>query len=159
MAAFVGRVDELASLGEIAAAAARDEVAAAVVVGDPGAGKSRLLAEVADRAGRLNLFRVTGYEPGRQVPLASAADLLRALAVFDPEGGGSGPEPVQIFESAYRALRSGGTALVLVDDLQWVDELSLALCHYLVRAAEGGGPPLALIAVARPSAEVTSFAR
>jgi DNA-binding CsgD family transcriptional regulator len=159
MAAFVGRGDELASLGEIAAAAAGGDVAAAVVVGDPGAGKSRLLAEVADRAGLPNLFRVTGYEPERQVPLASAADLLRALAVFDAADHGPGREPVQIFEAAHRALRAGGPALVLADDLHWVDDLSLALCHYLVRAAEGAGPPLALIAVARPSAEVMSFAR
>ncbi|MGH3080145.1 MAG: LuxR C-terminal-related transcriptional regulator [Gaiellaceae bacterium] len=159
MAAFVGRLDELASLGEIVDAAAEGDVAAAVVVGDPGAGKSRLLAEVADRAGRPNLFRVTGYEPERQVPLASAAELLRALSVFDSAEEGSGREPIQIFEAAHRALRAGGPAFVLVDDLQWVDDLSLALYHYLVRAAEGAGPPLALIAVGRPSAEVTSFAR
>jgi DNA-binding NarL/FixJ family response regulator len=93
------------------------------------------------------------------VPLASAADILRALAVFDAGDEGSGREPVQIFEAAHRVLRTGGPALVLVDDLQWVDELSLALCHYLVRAAEGDGPPVALIAVGRPSAEVASFAR
>lgn len=159
MAAFVGRADELASLGEIAAAAAGGDVAAAVVVGDPGAGKSRLLAEVAERAGVPNTLRVTGYEPERQVPLASAVDLLRALAAFNMADEGPGREPVQIFEAAHRALRAGGPALVLVDDLQWVDDLSLALCHYLVRAAEGAGPPFALIAVARPSAEVTSFAR
>jgi DNA-binding NarL/FixJ family response regulator len=159
MAAFVGRVDELASLGEIAAAAARGDVAASVVVGEPGSGKSRLLAEAGDRDGLPNLFRVTGYEPERQVPLASAADLLRELSVFDEQDEGSGREPVQIFEAAHRVLRHGGPALILVDDLQWVDELSLALCHYLVRAAEGGGPPLALIAVARPSPEVTSFVR
>jgi DNA-binding CsgD family transcriptional regulator len=159
MAAFVGRLDELTSLGEIVDAAAEGDVAAAVVVGDPGAGKSRLLAEVADRAGRPNLFRVTGYEPERQVPLASAAELLRALSVFDSAEEGSGREPIQIFEAAHRALRASGPAFVLVDDLQWVDDLSLALYHYLVRAAEGAGPPLALIAVGRPSAEVTSFAR
>jgi DNA-binding NarL/FixJ family response regulator len=159
MAAFVGRVGELSSLGEIAGAAAAGDVAAAVVVGDPGAGKSRLLVEVSDRAGLPNTFRVTGYEPESQVPLASAADVLRALAVFGAADQGIRTEPVQIFEAAHRALRAAGPALILVDDLQWVDDLSLALCHYLVRAAEGAGPPLALIAAARPSAEVASFAR
>jgi len=44
-------------------------------------------------------------------------------------------EPLRIFETAHRALRQVGRPLLLVDDLQWVDELSLALCHYLVRAA------------------------
>src|SRR5919106_3848874 len=80
MAAFVGRADELVALGEIAGAAARGDVAAAVVVGDPGTGKSRLLAEIADRAQAANAFRVVGYEPERLVPLAAAADVLRALA-------------------------------------------------------------------------------
>ena len=170
MAAFVGRRDELASLGEIAATAARGDVAAAVVVGDPGSGKSRLLAEIADRAKVAHRFHVTGYESERQVPLASAANLLRGLSelttagsrldslVFDAGAEGSALEPVRIFEAAHRVLRLIGQALVLVDDLQWLDDLSLALCHYLVRAAESGGPPLALIAVSRPSANSTSFA-
>src|SRR5262249_41171118 len=48
--------------------------------------------------------------------------------------------------------------LVLVDDLQWVDELSLALCHYLMRAAGANAQPLALIAAGRPSPNVTSLA-
>lgn len=169
MAAFVGRVDELATLGEVAATAVRGDVAAAVLVGDPGSGKSRILAEVADRAEPATRFRVTGYEPERQVPLASAADLLRALGELTPAGrrlgslvfaADEGPalEPVQVFEAAHRALRMAGTALILVDDLQWVDELSLALCHYLVRGAEADGPPLALIAAGRSSPNTTSLA-
>jgi DNA-binding CsgD family transcriptional regulator/tetratricopeptide (TPR) repeat protein len=48
--------------------------------------------------------------------------------------------------------------LLLVDDLQWVDELSLALCHYLVRAAESADHCLTLIAAARPSPQASSFA-
>src|SRR5204863_6436723 len=39
----------------------------------------------------------------------------------------------------------------LVDDVQWIDELSLAICHYLVRAAHDRGESLALIAGGRPS--------
>jgi len=79
--------------------------------------------------------------------------------VFDePSADSSLLEPVRVFEAAHRALRGIGPALVLVDDLQWVDALSLALCHYVVRAAETGGPPLALIAVARPSPNATSLA-
>jgi hypothetical protein len=66
-------------------------------------------------------------------------------------------EPLRVFEAAHRALRVVEPALVLVDDLQWLDELSLALCHYLVRAAEASRQPLALIAVARPSPNATSF--
>jgi DNA-binding CsgD family transcriptional regulator len=167
---FVGRLRELAALEAVAEAAAGDGVAAALVVGDPGSGKSRLLAEATARASVPTRFRVVGYEPERQVPLASAVELLRGLTSASPAGRrlealvfdvgaeeGSVLEPVRVFEAAHRALREVGPALVLVDDLQWVDDLSLALCHYLVRAAEASGPPLALIAVARPSPSSTSL--
>jgi hypothetical protein len=105
------------------------------------------------------------------VPLASASDFLRALTDATPQGGrldslffGIGQadaaplEPIRIFEAAHRSLSAVGPALVLVDDLQWVDDISLALCHYLVRAAEASGESLALIAAARPSADVATFA-
>ena len=164
MSGFVGRQDELAALGEITGAAAAGQVAAAVVVGEPGSGKSRLLAEAAGRAPLSNRFRVVGYEPEREVPLAAASDLLLALAASpathgleallfaDDREDAAALQPLRIFESAHRALRMVGPALVLVDDVQWIDELSLAICHYLVRAAHDRGESLALIAGGRPSA-------
>jgi len=170
MSAFVGRADELVRLGGIVHAAELGEVAAAVVVGDPGSGKSRLLAEVAARAALPMQFRVVGYEPESEVPLASAADFLRALASVAPHGRGlealvfgaerdaSPLEPIRVFEAAHRALSAIGEALALVDDLQWVDDLSLALLHYLVRAAAGSGDSLVLISAGRPSRNATSFA-
>jgi DNA-binding NarL/FixJ family response regulator len=171
MNAFVGRIDELAALAQVADAAIRGEVAAAVVVGDPGSGKSRLLAEAAARTELPTRFRVVGFEPESEVPLAAGSELLRALATATPHGRrldelvfGAAPEDaspldsVRVFESAHRALRPVGPALVVVDDLQWLDDLSLALCHYLVRAADATGEPLALIAAARPSSVAASFA-
>jgi DNA-binding NarL/FixJ family response regulator len=171
MSAFVGRVNELAALTEIGRAHVRGGVAAAIIVGDPGSGKSRLLAEAAGRADLSNQFRVVGYEPEREVPLAAASGFVRALADATPHGRrleallfDAGPEdasplePIRIFEATHRALRTVGPVLVLVDDLQWVDDISLALCHYLVRAAGASGQPFALIAVARPSERATSFA-
>src|SRR5262249_29437433 len=170
MGPFVGRVDELAALDAICDAGVRDGVATAVVVGDPGSGKSRLLAEAAARAEPARQFRVVGFEPEANVPLASAADFLRALSNATPQGKrldalafGIGPdtaplEPIRIFEAAHRSLAAVGPALILVDDLQWVDDISLALCHYLVRAADASGEPLALLAAQRPSADVAAFA-
>jgi len=171
MSAFVGRAAEFAALGEIAGAAAGGDVAAAVVVGDPGSGKSRLLAEVAAGTMTASCLWVVGYEPERHVPLASVAEVLKALCnagaagrrlealVFEatPDAR-SALEPVRVFEAVHRALRAHGPAFIAVDDLQWVDELSLALCHYLVRGAETSGPPLSVIAVGRPSPNTTSFA-
>jgi ABC-type hemin transport system ATPase subunit len=79
MAAFVGRVEELASLEKIVDSAAHGHVAAAVVVGDPGNGKSRLLAEIEGRSAPANRFRVFGHEQEQRVPFASAADRARSL--------------------------------------------------------------------------------
>jgi DNA-binding CsgD family transcriptional regulator len=171
MTAFVGRRDELAELGEITAVAAAGQVAAAVVVGEPGSGKTRLLAEAAMRAPLSNRFHVVGYEPERDVPLAAASDLLLTLAAKAPEGHrleallfagdreeAASLQPLRVFESAHRALRMVGPALVLVDDVQWIDDLSLALCHYLARAAHDPGEPLALIAGGRPSPASVSLA-
>jgi DNA-binding NarL/FixJ family response regulator len=169
MSAFVGRVDELAALDAVARAAGAGEVAAAVVVGDAGTGKSRLLAEAADRSRLAQVFRIIGYEPERQVPLAAASELLRALVdapagrqlrvlLFEPAHERSSVlEPVRVFEAAHHAVRTIEPALVLIDDLQWVDELSVALCHYLVRAAEATGEPLALVASGRPSPNEASL--
>jgi DNA-binding CsgD family transcriptional regulator len=169
MSVFVGRAEELAALDDVVRAAGAGKVAAAALVGDPGSGKSRLLAEAADRCALARVFRVVGYEPERHVPLAAASDLLRALA--DSPGGrqlgallfdtsrqaASVLEPVRVFEAAHVALRTTGPALVVLDDLQWVDELSVALCHYLVRAADATGEPLVLIAAGRPSPGEASF--
>jgi DNA-binding CsgD family transcriptional regulator len=169
MGAFVGRAEELDRLEAVGRAAIAGDVAAVLVVGEPGAGKSRLLAEAAKRIPLGRQFRVVGYEPEQQVPFAAAADLLRALAglggagrrlgelVFDAAGKVSTLEPVRILEAAHRVLEAAGPAVVLADDLQWVDGLSLALCHYLVRAAETSGGPLALIAAGRPSANEASL--
>jgi DNA-binding CsgD family transcriptional regulator len=170
MSRFVGRVEELGALGKTVRVALGAGTAAAIIVGDPGAGKSRLLAEAAASAEISDRFEIIGYEPERQVPLAAAVDLLRALADAGPAGRqlsalvfeglseeASALEPMRIFEAAHRALRTVGPALLLVDDLQWVDELSVALFHYLVRGAAVSRHPLALIAAARPSASTTSF--
>jgi DNA-binding CsgD family transcriptional regulator len=168
---FVGRRNELTALGEIAGAAARGRVSVAITTGDPGSGKSRLLAEIAARARLAHRPHVVGYEPERGVPLASTSQLLKALAdqtpdgrrlealVFDPGRGMDSPlEPLRVFEAAHRALRAAGPALLLADDLHWVDDLSLALCHYLVRGAHASAQGLSLIAVGRPSPKVASFA-
>jgi DNA-binding CsgD family transcriptional regulator len=159
MTPFVGRAHELAALSAAVAAVRAGEVAAAVVVGDPGTGKSRLLAEAAARAEVARSFRLVGYEAERQVPLAAAMDLVRALdqveaLVLDTT---SPLEPVRIFEAAHRALAAIGPAVFVVDDLQWLDDLSLALCHYLIRAAEAAGPAIALLVAARPSRAATTF--
>jgi DNA-binding CsgD family transcriptional regulator len=157
---FVGRSGQLQTLAEVAASA-RSGVAAAIVIGEPGSGKSRLLAEAQKRAGPREPLAVVGYEPERGVPLAAAASLLRTLArvprhgprldalLFDPEGA-TGLEPVRVFEAAHRAFRTLEGALLVIDDLHWMDELSYALCHYLIRAARDSRQQVAIFAASRP---------
>jgi DNA-binding CsgD family transcriptional regulator len=158
--AFVGRSGELEALAEVAARSSAGP-AAALVVGKPGSGKSRLLAEARGRTELPRSFSVVGYEAERHVPLAAAAGLLRTLAEV-PEHGphleallfrphdATGLEPVRVFEAALRAFRALEPALLVVDDLHWVDELSLALCHYLIRAAQDSGERVAVFAATRP---------
>jgi DNA-binding CsgD family transcriptional regulator len=160
-APFVGRDEELTAIAEVAGSVLHDRRPAAILVlGEPGQGKTRLLAEVAKPAGFGHYLHVLGYEPERNVPLAAAREMLRLLAdTLDVKGdpftilAGDRPatlEPIRLFEAVHGALRKLGPAVLTIDDLQWVDELSLALCHYLVRAAAGAGQSFLTVAASRP---------
>jgi predicted ATPase len=167
--AFVGRAAELAALESAAEAAVRGAVAAVMVIGEPGSGKSRLLHEAASGSHLEPELHVVGYEPEREVPLAAATRLLRTLAsvpehgprletlVFGEQASGDPLKSLRIFEAAHRALTQLTPALLVFDDAQWADELSLSLCHYLVRAAQDTGQGLALFVAARPSPAASAF--
>jgi DNA-binding CsgD family transcriptional regulator len=162
---FVGRTEELETLLSIGRGDVLRRASAAIVIGEPGSGKSRLLTEVSQRAEIEHVVRTAGYEAEQGVALAAASTLLRSLVGAGDEGArldalafentrsGDGVplEPLRLFEAAHRAARSFGPTLVVVDDLQWVDPLSVALVHYLLRAAHDDGGRLAVIAASRPS--------
>ena len=102
------------------------------------------------------------------MPLAAVAPLLRRLAaasedrtfvgLLDSDAEVGGLDAIRIFESVHRQLTSFRPAALFVDDLQWVDPLSIALCHFLVRAAAGSGRGLALVVASRPSPIADRFA-
>ncbi len=169
MGPFFGRGEELETIVRVATIANERRGAGAVlVIGEAGQGKSRLLAEARSRLGMEQLFRVDGFEAERAVPLAAARALLRELAVAgDPTleevltgtaaGGIRSLEPIRVFEATHRALDRLAPTGIVVDDVQWVDELSLALCHYLVRAAAATARPVLLVAAGRPSAATATL--
>ena len=171
-ARFVGRRVELAVLESVCSSAkAEGKPAAAVVSGLPGSGKTRLLAELRSRQPAIPHLIITGYESGARVPLTAAADLLRELGRVSGAGEilneflyASSPsdnrslEPLRLFEAARRAfLGLEGLILLIIDDLQWADELSIALCSYLIRSAEAEQKELALVVAGRPAGGGDAF--
>jgi len=159
---LVGRRAELAQL-----VAALDRVGAGrtVVVsltGEPGVGKTRLLgallAQVPGRGGSVVAGRAHEPESGR--PYGAWIDALRRAAGGGPAPDLSGASATrsreQLFASV-QAFLAGLAAPVAIafDDVQWLDEASAELLHYVARTACAGaaGPPL-LVAVAARSGEI-----
>jgi predicted ATPase len=167
---FVGRTAELSALDELCRRGTRTrDPAAAIVRGDPGSGKTRLLREVRARSPFSEGIALEGFEPERQIPLSAAWRLIdRLIGVSGPGSDlerllvghevATGPlEPLRVFEGARRALVALGPALLTLDDLQWADDLSVALCHYLVRAAVAQGPALVLLVASRPDPTIRAL--
>ncbi len=159
---FLGRDEELRVIDTMSRSVARDRTTRAVtIVGDPGLGKSRLLAEVTHQLPIKTVFIAGGYEPESDVPLAATIALLRRLSTMRPAGAlarllddqapASGVDSVRVFEAARTELAQVAPVAFVVDDVQWIDERSLALLHYLMRSGVRSGPPILLIAAGRRS--------
>ncbi|WP_232666923.1 AAA family ATPase [Pseudonocardia sp. TRM90224] len=158
---LVGRRVEVAALRERVTAATRSAGGLAVLVGEAGAGKSRLAAEVADAARAAGAAVLIGRAvPGRNpVPYRPVAEAMlaafRAAPVPDaPElagfhghlgrivpawRGAAGVEesPVLLSEAVVRLLavlgRGSGCVLVL-EDLHWADPETLDAVDYMADA-------------------------
>lgn len=154
---LVGRETELASLAGIVSTLRREHrPAVAFVVGEPGSGKTRLLAEARSIDPTLRTVAVAGHEPEVGLPYAAISHVPRSLPGPDAlrwrelmHAGGGELLALRVAEAAHRALTSRPT-LLLVDDLQWVDPASTAVLHYLVRGSLAPSRALAVVVAARP---------
>ena len=171
---LVEREQIFAQLEAALASLADDEASLLVLHGPAGIGKSSVLRKFAadvDRSGA-RVFSARGAELERDFPLGvvrqlfevslstateqqrerwlSGAAQLAQFLLQPPEApGGTRPEMYARFHSLYwlAANMARAQALVLiVDDVAWADELSLAFLEFLARRLEG--LPIALVVAA-----------
>ena len=167
--ALVGRAAEIAALQEKLDAAAAGRCREVVLLlGDPGIGKSRTLEELAviARRGGGQVLSGRAFEAELVRPYGAWLDALRSgggaapstpeFQSLPPENDMSGAHLGEsdrnpMFERVVEILRglprAGKPLLVLLDDIQWLDEASAALLHFVVRALER--LPVLLVCAAR----------
>ena len=156
-AALVGRKRELAALRKsLKRAADSSRVQVALVVGSPGVGKSRLAAELVQRAtGVTTLFgRCLSYGEGitywplreavQQAPASDERDAI--LAALQADTPPTAAELAWRFRKFCEALAGERPAIILFDDLHWAQPTFLDLVEHL---ADKGVGPILVVGVAR----------
>ena len=150
--AFVGREAERALIDQIVAMRA-DRPDVVLVTGEPGIGKSRILAHIGERltsaGGRA--FAARAYEAEAARPYGVWIDVIREilrespcdglpaeLGLLLPEMGtvAEAGDRTRLLDAVLGLLRqvvSMRPAAVILDDLQWADEGSSSLLHYVAR--------------------------
>ena len=153
---LVGREEELSRLTELVAPP-YPQRRMLLLLGDPGVGKTVLLAEAARRAtlAGVRVLAVAGREPERDLAFAGLHQLVRpvldrvaALPVRQAEAlrgafglsEDPGPPDALLTGIAVLTLLSGlsddGPLLVVADDAQWLDRASLDALAFAARRLE-----------------------
>ncbi len=185
-ASLVGRAQELDRLGRLLALAAGGDGQVVVIEGEPGIGKTRLLAEALAGASELGfrVFRNRAEELDCRRPFGAIADCLgvvrgspdprradiaRRLFGDHSSAAGSGSAVVssarpdseywliEALVALVEDLCQAGPVALAVDDLQWADGETLLVLHRLSRVASQ--LPLFLAGTARPSPRPPTLAR
>jgi tetratricopeptide (TPR) repeat protein len=175
-APLVGRAAELHRLGEVLQRS-RDETLLVCLSGEPGVGKTRLLAELACQANGWLVLRGGAHEAQgqpanvmfvealrdlldqagsrRQRTLRQLGELRRLLpeaAPVEAAGAGAPQDRARLMEllaGLLRRLSRRRPILLLLDDLQWADRGSLELLGYVRRRLQQA--PLLIAATYRDS--------
>lgn len=154
---FVGRAVELARIGSLISAPGPTS-RLALVVGEPGIGKSRLLAELgaARRADGHTVVR-GGADELDSTPFGLWRGPVRQLGVPRLGTDPTVPAAEQRWEALdllAQSLSGAGPVLVLLDDLHWADDDSLWVLDRL--AADLADDDVFFLASSRPEPEVDS---
>ena len=153
----IGRVSEVRVMEAAVAAAGRGRGGIAVIVGEPGIGKTRLAQHAIDVAKGLGARTVWVRCPeSRSVPPFWAPtqliDQLRDPDASDINLETRRDDRFTYERSVLRALTSGNEVVVaVVDDLQWADPDSLRLIAHIATDLAAAG--VLLIATVRPLAD------
>src|SRR4051794_24847697 len=123
--AFVGRAGELEELERALAGARAGRGGAVLVTGDAGIGKTRLVSELASRAGDFDVLLGQALDlVGTELPFQPFVDALGDL--------GRGGSRLEVFETALaRLTQRPAPALLILEDLHWADRSTLDLVVYL----------------------------
>ncbi|MFI7603441.1 BTAD domain-containing putative transcriptional regulator [Actinoplanes sp. NPDC049681] len=151
---FVGRDAELRLLRGLVDDVARGVGGGIWIDGEPGIGKSELLAVALRDAPRLgcHLARGVAVELGQHVPLqviTRALGLDGARSPLAPPGDDAGPEVATDRLVAYvRSACAVAPLIVVIDDMQWADDATMLVWERLAAATRR--LPLLLVAATRP---------
>jgi DNA-binding SARP family transcriptional activator len=163
-APLIGRAAERALLVDLWRRSERGAAQLALVTGEPGAGKTRLVEELAawcaqggaataearsySAEGALAYGPVVAWlrsgpiashlgrlDPRRRAELARLLPELVSPAVDPPPEPRPGGDQRLLFEALAQALAaSGGPLLLVADDLHWADAETVAFLHFLLRS-------------------------
>ncbi|MGA5113516.1 helix-turn-helix transcriptional regulator [Streptomyces pseudogriseolus] len=148
---LVGRYRECAVLDELLTAPRAGEPRVRVLRGEAGMGKSVLLEYAAARASHMTVTRAQGVEADMELPYASLHQLCApflaqvdelpapqrdALRVAFGTAAGDPPDRFLVGLAVLTLLTRASenrTVLVLVDDAQWLDQVSLQTLGFVAR--------------------------